>query len=189
MDIREKEAKIIIISGKARSGKDTIADMMKEIFDLKNIKSIKLAYADYIKDYTKNIIDWNGKDETKPRDFLQFLGTDLIRKNLGQDFFINRMIDDVKIYSYFYDVIIISDARLEREILLTKNNFEDVVSINIVRPNFVSELNSNQNKHITETGLDNYDSYDYKIINDGTLEDLNVKVSEFVSELDFGEEK
>ena len=176
MKLRNKEAKIYIISGKARAGKDTTGSYIKEYYESKGKKVINLAFADYIKMYAKKISDWDGSDESKPRTLLQELGTDLIRNKIDEYFFINRMIEDIKVYSYFFDIIIITDARLVKEIVAIKNNFKDVVSINLERTNTESELTCLEQNHITETGLDGYSDYDYIIINDGTLEDLRKKV-------------
>lgn len=53
----------------------------------------------YIKEYAKRISDWDGNDETKPRTLLQVLGTDIIRNTIDDKFFINRTIEDIKVYS------------------------------------------------------------------------------------------
>ena len=61
--------------------------------------------------------DWDGSEESKPRKLLQELGTDVIRNKLNKaEMFIERQLDDIEIYSYFYDAIIVPDIRLPREI-------------------------------------------------------------------------
>lgn len=45
MELRNKEAKIIILSGKARSGKDTSMEIMKSIYESEGKKVINLSYA------------------------------------------------------------------------------------------------------------------------------------------------
>ena len=181
MEIVKKNPKIFIISGKARAGKDTCGNYMKEVFDREDFKTIIVQFSSTIKDYAKKIVLWDGQDETKPREFLQMLGMEVIRNNIDEDFFIKRMIQDINVYSYFYDVIIITDSRFRKEIEDVKSNFKDAIFINIVRPNGVSDLSNSELKHATEVDLDNYDNYDIKIINDGTLEDLERKVMEIFS--------
>lgn len=180
MNCKIKELKIFIISGKARSGKDKTTMFLKDELTKKGKSVISLAYAKYIKDYAMNVSDWDGTDETKPRDLLQFIGTELIRKQIDEDFFINRMIEDIKVYSYFCDTIIISDARFSKEIEVIKKTFKDVTSINVVRPLFVSDLTEEQKEHSTETGLLDFKGYDIEIVNDGNLEDLKMKVVELM---------
>ena len=90
MELRTEEAKIIILSGKARSGKDTSMQIIKKKYESLGKKVICLFYASYIKEYAKRISDWDGNDETKPRTLLQVLGTDIIRNTIDNKFFINR---------------------------------------------------------------------------------------------------
>lgn len=174
--MENKNPKIIILSGKARSGKDTTMNFLNEIYD--NI--IQLQYGSYIKEYAKKISNWDGSEETKPRELLQQLGTDIIRKKIDNKFFIKKMIDDIKVYSYFFDIIVISDARFKIEIDDIKNTFKNVITIHIERPNFDNGLTQEQKKHPSEIDLDNYNEFDYKLINDGNLEDLKKKVEKLV---------
>ena len=140
--------KIYIIAGKARHGKDTTAEFIHKIYDDK--KCINLSYGSYIKEYAKKISDWDGSEETKPRELLQQLGTDIIRNKIDENFFIKRLCDDLKVYSYFFDVIVITDARVEEEKVNLKRCFNSVISINVERPGYVNELNENEQKHLTE---------------------------------------
>ncbi len=182
MDLINKQPKIFIISGKARHGKDTIAQIIKKICDEKGKKAVNVAFAFYIKEYVKKISGWDGNEETKEtvRELLQQLGTEVVREKIDQFLFINRIVEDIKVYSYYFDVITISDARLVEEVETIKSKFKDVVSINVVRTGFEPVLTGEKSKHKSETGLDNYDNYDYKIINSGTIEDLELKVREII---------
>lgn len=176
-------SKVILIAGKARAGKDTTALLLKEIYTEKGKKTINLAYGNYIKEYAKNISDWDGRDETKPRSLLQRLGTDIIRKDIDPNFFVKRLCDDIKVYSYFFDVITVSDVRFPNEIDGPSAMFKDIIKIKIIRDNFVSNLTDVEKKHITETALDNYNDYDFVIHNDGTISDLREKILKLVKEL------
>ena len=88
--------KVFIISGKARSGKSTVSELIKKYYENIGLKTIVLAYARYIKMYAQDISDWDGSDENKPRELLQFLGTEIIRNKIDQDFFVKRIVDDIK---------------------------------------------------------------------------------------------
>lgn len=180
--MEKKNPIIFVIYGKARSGKNTVADDIKEYYNRKNEKAIDLMYAESIKNYAKKILNWDGKEETKPREFLQQVGTEIIRNKIDNNFFINRMLQDIEVYSYFYDVIIITDARLKEEIEVPYNKYERVIRIKIEGNN--SDLTEKQKQHITETALDNYNEYDYKIINNGTLEELKNKVNSILNEVE-----
>lgn len=184
MNYEKEDIKVIIISGKARVGKDTTAGYIKEYYDNEGVKSINLSFASYLKEYAKKISDWDGSDENKPRELLQKLGTSIIREQIDKEFFIKRIIGDIKVYSYFFDVVTISDARFPEEIDKIRENFNNVISINVIRTNFDNELTLDQSKHYTEVALDGYNKYDYELLNDGTLKDLNNKVINLMKEVD-----
>ena len=176
--------RIYVISGKARHGKDTVALDIKEVYEKKGLKVINLAYGSYIKEYAKKISNWNGDEETKPRELLQELGTDVIRMKIDNDFFVRRICEDIEVYSYYFDVITISDARFPNEMEWPKKKFDNVVNIRVIRDGYDSVLSEKEQKHLTEVALDEYNSYDYVIHNGGTLEDLKEKVSEVVRKVE-----
>lgn len=180
--MKRKESYVFLIAGKARHGKDTIAAIIREQYLRKEKRVDVLQFSYYIKDYVKRLSTWDGSEETKAnyRGFMQELGTDIIRKEIDNKFFINRMIEDIKVYSYYCDVLTISDVRFPEEIEDIKKEFPNVISIYVNRPNFESPLKKQEQKHVTETALDNYNNYDYKIINDGTIDELKDKVLEII---------
>lgn len=156
MQYINKNPKIFILSGKAKSGKNYVADIISDYY--KN--SIQISYAYYLKQYVKKISNWDGLEETKPRTLLQSLGIDLIKK-IDKELLIRRVMEDIKVYSYFFDVIIVTDARLKEEIIIPKNLF-DCITIRINGKD--NDLTLEQKNHITETDLDNY-KFDYIINN------------------------
>ena len=106
MYLKMSEAKIIIIGGKSRSGKDTIAGFIKNHYEKENKKVIILQYSHYIKEYAKTISDWDGSELDKPRRLLQVLGTDIIRNNIDVDFFTKRTIEDINnTYIFYYNKV------------------------------------------------------------------------------------
>ncbi len=182
--MNKEDTILFIISGKARHGKDTTADIIKDYYEEKKKKIIGLHYVSCLKEYAKKISGWDGSDDTKPRSLLQELSTDIIRKQINQDFFIERTIQDIKVYSYYFDVITIADTRLKVEIEKTKPTIKNTITIRINRPNFDNGLTLEQKNHITEVDLDDYDKFDYKIENDGTIEDLRKKIYEILDEVE-----
>ena len=171
--------KVIMICGKARSGKDTLADFI--INHLENKKPCKVQIGQYIKYYAMKYFGWDGEEETKPRDLLIHLGTDIIRNKIDQNFHINRLVQDLEVLSYFYDTFIVSDVRFPVEIEKVKEKYDEVITIKISRDS--EELNQSQKNNITETALDNYTDYDYVIDNNGTLEELEQKAVDIIKEV------
>lgn len=165
-EIKNRNPKIYLLSGKARHGKDTIASFLKEFYEKDNKKVIYSRAGKYIKFYVKEMTNWDGSEENKPRELLQVLGTEVIRNKLNKgEMLIERQLDDIEIYSYFYDAIIVPDIRLPREIDSVKEKFDNVVTIKINRINFETDLTGNQKSHITETAMDNYNDFDYQLTN------------------------
>ena len=177
--------KIFVISGKAETGKNKVATLLKEIYEQKNKKTVNVAYASYLKEYAKNILNWDGNEESKPRDFLQYLGIDIIKNQIDNKMLIRRIIEDIKVYSNYFDVVTISDARFKEEIEDIKNIFHDVITIHILeKENSLTEVQKN---HITEIALDGYQNYDYEISNKGTVEELKKLLQQIINEVDNNE--
>ena len=166
MDIEKKNPKIYVIGGKAKHGKDTFSAFLKEKYENHNKKVIVTQLSKYIKYYAREMTGWDLSEETKPREFLQQLGTTVIRQKLKKDdLFIKRMIDDIEIFSCFYDAIIISDIRLKKEIIELKEAYPNIISIHINRPDFDNGLTKEQKMHPTEIDLDDYTGFDIEIVN------------------------
>ncbi len=162
----ENKVKLYLISGKARHGKDTFSSYLKGVYEEHGKKVIITQLAKYIKYYAREMTGWNLTEEDKPRSLLQELGTSVIREKLGKDdLFIKRMIDDVEVFSCFYDTVIISDVRLKKEIDDLRSAFPDLIAINIFRPDFDNGLTEEQNQHKTEIDLDDYDKFDIRVVN------------------------
>ena len=172
---------IILIAGKARSGKSTIAEFMIEELRRQGKKPCELQIGQYIKYYAMKYFEWDGKEETKPRSLLQELGTEVIRNKIDPDFHIDRLIQDIEVLSYFYDTFIVSDVRMPVEIEKPKKKFDNVITMKMIRES--DELNNEQQKHVTETALDSYDEFDYIVNNDKTLEDLELKTKDILERI------
>lgn len=164
--MRKRLEKIYILSGKARCGKDTVADIIEEYF--KDKKVIKLSYSYYLKDYLKRM---NMYDETnKPRSLMQDFGQNLLRK-INPNFLIDRLLEDIEVFSYFYDIIIITDARMKDEIIIPKKRYNNVKTIRVVRNNYDNGLTEEEKNDITETNLDDFKEFDEIIENDSNLKE------------------
>lgn len=172
--------KIFVICGKARHGKDTFCSIVRKYYKEQGINSINLQFSSYIKEYAKRIANWDGDDTDKPRELLQELGTEVIRNKIDPLFFVKRIIGDIKVYSNYFDIITISDARTKVEIDKIKENFDDVCVIRVIRPNFDNGLTAKQKEHFTEVDLDDYEKFDYTIINDRKVEDLEKKFKDLM---------
>ncbi len=182
MDVEFRNPTIYIIGGKAKHGKDTFSAYLKVVYERHGKKVIITQLAKHIKYYAREMTGWDLSEETKPREFLQQLGTGVIRQKLKKDdLFIKRMIDDIEIFSYFYDAIIISDVRLKKEIYDLKKAYPNIKVIHIVRPDFDNGLTEEQKNHPTEIDLDDFNEFDIEVVNT-TLEELEKSAEKIYTE-------
>lgn len=185
MEFTKKEPIIFLVAGRARSGKGTIAKYIEHYYQQQNKKVIISPYTKYLKKYIEEITGEAINDDNKPRDLLQKISSELIKKELNKScFFINRQLEDLEIYSYFADIIIIPDVRFKEEIEVVKEKFKNVVSIGVTRPNFKSDLTPEQLQDITEIALDNYTEYDFTLINDKSSEELHTNLLKILRKLE-----
>lgn len=184
MNIEYKNPKIYLIGGKARHGKDTLSSYLKEVYEEKGKKVIVTQLSKYIKYYAREMTGWDLSEESKPREFLQVLGTNIIREALHKDdLFIKRLKDDIEIFSYFYDAIIVSDVRFKKEIDDLRNYFPNLIAIHINRPNFDNGLSEEQKLHKTEIDLDDYNKFDIEVENT-TLEKLKESAEKIYTDME-----
>lgn len=182
MEIEKRNPVIYLMCGKAKHGKDTFSGYLKAEYEKNGKKLIVTQLSKYIKYYAREMTGWDLSEETKPRELLQQLGTGVIREYLQKDdLFIKRMIDDIDIFSCFYDAIVISDVRLKKEINDLKAVFPELKTVHIFRPNFDNGLTEEQKKHKTEIDLDDYEGYNIEIINT-TLDKLEESAKEVYTE-------
>ena len=172
-----KKMRIFLIAGKAGSGKGEVAKIIKEYYIYKLEKCVITEYSKPLKKFAQELTDWDGNPNTKPRKYLQDLG-DQIRK-IDSKYFINKMLDDLKIYETLTDNVVISDVRMPDEIEDIKLNYDNVYSICVENQFSASKLSIEEQAHITETALEDYAEFDYILAND-TYDNLKDKVFKFL---------
>ena len=156
--------KIFVVGGKSGSGKNEVARMIEEFYTYKLKKCVVTEFSKYIKLFAKELTDWDGVSQNKPRRFLQTFGAKV--RNYDEIFLTNRMIEDISLYEGLADVIIISDARMPLEFEDMKENYDDVTSILVINQFAPSKLTLEEQSDITERALENYNEFDYIIAND-----------------------
>jgi len=175
--------KIFLLAGKARSGKGSIAKLIKKYYDEQKQKTVITEYSKYLKLFAKEMTDWNGSNETKPRKFLQDMGV-FVRRNLkNEDFLLKRMKEDLEIYEKFFDNCIISDIRYPKEITEIVQNYQNVTTIFIINEHGNYDLTKEEADHESEHALDNYHDFDFIIVNDDP-EQLEMKITKILKEIE-----
>ncbi len=169
--------KIFLVAGKAGSGKGEVAKLIKEYYIYKLESCVITQFSKYLKSFAKELTDWDGNENTKPRAYLQQLGDKIRSKD--EKYFINNMIDDLKIYDGLTDNVVISDVKLPAEIEDIKLNFDNVYAIWVENQFSQSNLSLEEQTHLTETALETYNEFDYILAND-KMEVLKDKVFKYL---------
>jgi deoxynucleotide monophosphate kinase-like protein len=182
---------IIGISGYARSGKDTIADIL-----IRNHGFTRVAFADKLREvlyalnpivlgwnegygygtgvwHVQSVIDeygWDGYKESpfgyEIRRLLQRIGTEAGREVLGDNVWVDAL------DWHAARNIVIPDARFRNEAVAVKSR--GGAMWRVWRPGI-----GPANGHVSETGLDDWD-FDLVLDNDGTIEDLEQQVGQIL---------
>lgn len=146
----------------------------------------------------EQIYNYSGPYSHTPRTLLQLIGTDCGRNILHPNIWINALFADYKPSKphrgggkmtlqtsagtyypqaeregYKYPNWIITDVRFPNEI-------ESIVEKGGIVIRVVNPRKTSTDTHYSETALDNYHDFQKVIINDGTIEDLVVKVRELL---------
>lgn len=177
--------KLILLSGKAEHGKTTTAELLKDALEKKGYNVVITRYAYYLKDLAVRYCHWNGIKDEHGRNLLQSLGTDIIRQKLNKpNFHVSRVCEDIEICQDFVNYVIIDDTRFPNEIYYPKMMFGDekVISIRVDRKDYVSSLTKEQQNHISEVALDNFD-FDYRI-KAKDIDDLKIATTRLIQEIE-----
>lgn len=160
--------KIILLSGKAESGKTTAANIIKKALEQQGERVAITPYGQLVKDLCKMLYGWNGQKDEAGRQLLQYIGTDVIRKE-RPNYWVDHIIDLASILYDEFDTFIVDDCRFPNEIekweyfvermTICKewySRYYGVFWIRIDRPNYENHLTPEQRLHPSETALDHY---------------------------------
>jgi hypothetical protein len=175
---------LIGLTGKAGSGKDTVANYLKATYP-DTFKSI--AFADPIREAMRAIFGWNDshfahprKNEVdpvygiSPRRAMQTLGTEWGRELINQDIWLMIANEKIKILHSQGFSAIITDVRFENEA-----NFITVSDGIVWHIERDIQGAGAEGGHASEAGVEfNAACGDIRIVNNGTLEDLYKQVDE-----------
>lgn len=160
---------IIGLSGRKRSGKDTVCEIIQKV--CRNAK--RFAFADALKrelsDATKVPIDTIEKEKDRFRMGLQWWGTEL-RRAQDEEYWVKQLIQSIRTSDC--DVAVVTDCRFPNEAETVRSMGGNVIRIERSGPS--------GDCHPSETMMDNY-QFDYVICNRGTMEDLEHEVCALLS--------
>ena len=169
--------KVICISAKARHGKDTAAEIMKEYLEMQGKKVLITHFADLLKYLCKSLFGWDGNKDERGRTLLQYIGTDVVGKK-NPAYWAQFIVSVLKMFENEWDYVLIPDCRYPVEIGTMRQTFDTTI-VRVERPNFDNGLTEAQKNHPSEVDMDSY-PFDYKILNNGTLEELRQEIYNFM---------
>lgn len=172
--------KVILISGHAQNGKDTCATILKDRLVHEGHRVLVCHYGDLVKYICTAFFHWNGLKDHHGRSLLQHIGTDVIREQ-RPDYWVDFIVDMLTFFEDEWEYVIVSDTRFPNEVEKIAEKF-DTVHLRVERKNFKSPLSTEQQKHPSETALDDCVP-DVLIDNDGNLNDLRKKIDKTVLEV------
>lgn len=165
--------RIIAISGKKRSGKDTVASIISANFES---GIVRIGFATALKlEVCRSLnisLDYLEQNKANFRLILQGWGTDYRRKLHGDNYWIEKLRTAINNIQTFNSckMIIVTDVRFKNELEFMRSVGATTVRVN--RPTAPSN-----DTHPSETELDN-EHFDIVINNDGTIEQLIQQVQE-----------
>ena len=177
--------KIIVIAGKAGSGKDTFTGILrKKLMEKLHTYISTIAFADHIKFICKRYGNWDGNKDEFGRSLLQNVGTDITHNLLYPEYWADMVVNTIRIMSsYMSEYIIITDLRYKHEEHVIRTNFgESNVTTIRIDSNRKSELNDEQKKHSSESELNNH-LFDFYVNNIGSIDDLEEYADAFIMQL------
>lgn len=167
----ERKCNLIGLVGKARSGKDTVADYLVKEFNFE-----KRSFARTLKEMGKKYFDLSddeiGDHKTEfSRRLLQGLGV-LFREEIDKNYWVNRALDGLPSPGNF----VVSDTRFLNESDIIKKMGGHIIRVTRdAKPSI--EYGAN---HASETEQDSIEA-DITIYNDGTIDDLKAEVNKAIS--------
>jgi hypothetical protein len=177
-DIAILQSKVFIfVSGLARSGKDTVSDMLVKEFENKGVRAEKFAFANTLKDevcaslgITREQLDLFKNANKEGRRLLQSFGESKKYFN-GKYYWVSKLLN--KVVESDSEYIIISDYRFPYE--------SDFISDFDLSADFVKVVRDSVkiDNHISETGLVNV-AFPNVIENNEGFEELREQVSRLV---------
>lgn len=156
----------IALCGKAGTGKDTVMAEMKSL----HLSTVRVSFADGVKDLAKtitgvNFFDDEVKQQPKNREFLQFLGTDLMRDRWDHQWWVKQAqakctkAMDVGLFPVLTDTRFPDEADMARDLGMYLVRLE-------ATPETLESRGRPMTTHASETALDGYLNYDLRVHTD-----------------------
>ena len=126
----------------------------------------------------KEVID--SRYDKTPRQILQIVGTNCYRA-IDEDYWVKQLFNILshpQNFLHFKGGIVITDVRFLNEVNFVKDIGGKILKVSRDNREEISDTT-----HSSETALDDFEGYDFEILNDGTFEELNSQIDKFMAEV------
>ena len=168
-------AHIIIVNGPAESGKNTFCSLCRDHAYFYDMLIAQISSVDIIKEVARQL-GWNGEKDEKSRKFLSDLKDLSMQYSDAPMEYLTREYNGIKDHE---NVMLFMHIREPEEIQRAKEHF-DALTLLIKRPGY-EPIQSNH----ADRDVDQYD-YDYTIVNNGTLAELDRQADDFIKKVKGG---
>ena len=166
--------KIYLIHARAQSGKDTAATCIKNYYERNGKRVMIIAFADYVKFVLDKYYNTPHERTVEYRTRIQQFATDQVRHQTP-NFWADTVAQLIYATREDFDIVVIPDWRFYNELAVTRffmqNELDSgetkLVKVLITREdnNSTDKMTEEQRSHQSECELDNYENFDYNIIN------------------------
>jgi hypothetical protein len=178
--------KLVLISGKKNNGKDLLGKYIGEGLEAMGFRPVFLSFADPVKDAacvilgcTREKLEDLKNANIKVRELLQVIGTECGR-TYSEGIWVDRL--NERLNHVFTDpkaIAIVTDCRFRNE---ADARFDSVTRAETLLLRVDRETHKSTGYHKSEIDLDQYESWDCIIANNGTKEDLRSSADAIVGE-------
>lgn len=186
--MRTRRTVIILVSGKAGSGKNTVSEMLvAKLTDIPSMTVMPYGFADPIKYIAKAYFGWDGKKDIRGRRLLQQIGA--VGREYDQDIWVKHFLGqlDKRAGMFPFNFAVVSDWRFPNEFAYLKANpLLDIVTVRVYGRGGLSgdvALDASENS-LPEVSEDSDLYYNFTIENSEDLEKLEQKVDLVLSSLE-----
>lgn len=186
---RTKKTVVILVSGKAGSGKTTVADFLYENLSNKDSLTVfRYGFADPIKFMCEAYAGWNKEKDERGRKLLQQQGQ--IYREYDENIWVKHFLTqlDRKSGMFPFNFAVIHDWRFPNEhAYLLTNPLLEVVTIRVfgrggLDGEIALDVSENSLPEVTADGFTW--SYDFTVDNSGSIEQLNEKLEALLDSIE-----
>jgi hypothetical protein len=177
---------IVLVNGKAGSGKDTVCEFLEKELNSRRVRTFIVGNADAVRRLARNAYGWNDVKDDKGRQLL----IDITNAGYNYDpyFWERESKETVNRYSYVGltpkdTVILVNDWRYKNTYDFWGREQCRVITIRVSRgvekcTPYAETIKNDK----SEVGLDNF-CFEHFILNDGSLEDLYKSLTRVLGEI------